>query len=1067
MNLAHCWAQLKARKTVPLALGLLIASAVSWGFYLYKRMVIVHEMEQKLTGTVQERSEQIINYLRKQIVHASDLARQTEIYDGVMALGTLSNEELKGPHAQQTAQKLVLFLEEFSNQESFRNTILVSKDGHTFFSDYAPEYVGIQLTDPKNSSSALAESYLRAIMSLTPDVSTFSYDPILKQVALFITVPIFKENILAGFVIKKVSTDPIYSIIYNYIGLGVTGEVIIGKKVSEGVLYLSKTRDKLVKPFKFFLYFNRLYEVNVDVPLAQAATGHTGVGVYPDQQQKEKVSGWQYVPIADWGIVARISLHEIYHWLHYLYLLSLILTLLMIICTVIDGYRGKWVQTSAAWFMRWSKHAKHLFIIKLITALIAFGVCVVLLGFYTFASHEELEYEKQKSVQVIKDNVGSLHHMLVDYERLGKEISYDIFADRLNKQELIDRMKQDLNENPSLYGITIAYVPYGYSPTRRLYAPYVHRHGDSVQVEYLDDSFDYTKQKLAVKGKETQTWSWYAEVTKNKKLLWLDPYYDPLSGLTLFGYSLPFYAPSDKQQQEPLGVVNMIFDLSKIQNIVAQLDVETRGLVYLISQSGAFLYYPIRNYVTNEVTFYDLAREQSNPKLISIIERALKGKAGYDFYSDFATGDKTITYFEPIPITKWAIGIVLPEQDVRLPALRLRQYCMGLIFAGILLLFALLWLFGSMFLSHAWEYARVMTLIMCLGFIGIYYVIEQTPVFVEEDKLVVSDPIKLRHFEFKLDNFARQVNEEPAVRIPTGIYIYSAAFVNAGTLSVSGYIWQKFDKKLGKDWIIDPQLPEAVGDTRMRKIYEVEEDDYIIAGWFFDAHLAQNFDYSKYPLDLLTVRIDLEYADLSKNVSLIPALEDYTDIMPENLPGIGFAYGLVFNSFDRARSFFTLTNETADTDMGMKQAYGGITNHVYLSFNLSLMRRLLYDFIVLLLPLLIIFYSLYTIFMIGERDKTFTPLTALSAYTGLVFTAVILHGTFRARLEVNQLLYVEYLFFMFYVTFVLLVVNALTRVYKGELNRYVKMGYDIFRTFFWPIQMMTFFIITMIVFNSP
>jgi len=78
-------------------------------------------------------------------------------------------------------------------------------------------------------------------------------------------------------------------------------------------------------------------------------------------------------------------------------------------------------------------------------------------------------------------------------------------------------------------------------------------------------------------------------------------------------------------------------------------------------------------------------------------------------------------------------------------------------------------------------------------------------------------------------------------------------------VNITGYIWQKYPQDFPQDFSRGIVFPEEVNsvNTRLDKLYESSGEQngiqYDVIGWYFDVTVRKSFDYSHYPLDLLTV----------------------------------------------------------------------------------------------------------------------------------------------------------------------------------------------------------------------
>jgi PAS domain S-box-containing protein len=124
---------------------------------------------------------------------------------------------------------------------------------------------------------------------------------------MFVTGPAFDftDNFI-GVIAFEVDMASIYSIIQDVTGLGATGEVLIGKKIDNDVVYLNPLRhDPQVA-------LNRKVSIGSKLggPMQEAVQGKTGSGRLIDYRGKEVIAAWKYIPAFGWGMVAKIDLQE-------------------------------------------------------------------------------------------------------------------------------------------------------------------------------------------------------------------------------------------------------------------------------------------------------------------------------------------------------------------------------------------------------------------------------------------------------------------------------------------------------------------------------------------------------------------------------------------------------------------------------------------------------------------------------------------------------------------------------------------------------------------------------------
>ena len=125
-------------------------------------------------------------------------------------------------------------------------------------------------------------------------------------------------------------------------------------------------------------------------------------------------------------------------------------------------------------------------------------------------------------------------------------------------------------------------------------------------------------------------------------------------------------------------------------------------------------------------------------------------------------------------------------------------------------------------------------------------------------------------------------------------------------------------------------------------------------------------------------------------------------------------------------------------------------------------RSLLNPFILYLLPLLVILFSLFTILLVARKNTP--PLSILGGYTGLFFALILLQRSLLEELPTNTMLYIEYAFFYTYITIILLIIHTILIYYYKHWKTYQNNSLYLMRIFFWPFQFISWLITTLIFF---
>ena len=266
---------------------------------------------------------------------------------------------------------------------------------------------------------------------------------------------------------------------------------------------------------------------------------------------------------------------------------------------------------------------------------------------------------------------------------------------------------------------------------------------------------------------------------------------------------------------------------------------------------------------------------------------------------------------------------------------------------------------------------------------------------------------------------AQQRNEKRPIMVPTGIILNTLAFPESNKVMVSGYVWQKV--KNNAQIVSGVRFPETtkIELTVLRK----EENDIRIIGWNMHAIFIQKHRYSWFPFDRVHVDMILASADFENNVILVPDFGGYQSLEIDPLPGISNKISVP--GFDLEKSFFSFSPIPLYDEVGLENLRK-VTEKVRLHYNVILNRKLTNPLIVYVLPLLIILFSIYAVFLVTFRVRSrFDVFKSLGAYTGIFFSLVLVHQTLRTQYQAGELLYLEYFFFFTYLTLLLLILHSL------------------------------------------
>jgi hypothetical protein len=1039
------------------ALGITTYIAIA---YYQKQSALIPRYETLMTEKTKEYAGKIINYvdgLEKSAISLSELPAIQK------ALGMASAHANNTEQFKQSFKELEVTVKEFSfhlpEPTVFKDIMLVTTDGAIILSLQNSKYLNTNIHRSPIKNNQLGYSLQRIFMSLTPDISEFYFDEILQELALFISVPVFKDGIIEGIIIAQVNQIKIYEILQNYLGLGNTGEFVLGNRMSNDIQIIAPTRLHPNIAFKE----SGIYKPAVHIPLQLAVNGETGTSLGTDYRQEMVIASWQYITNAGWGLVTKIDYAEVINMENKLgnYLLFMIMIMLALWSALIlssRGIRHKLLTNAQKLHRKISPRAFFQ------DAALLFFVISAGIGGYIY--YEMIKSQNQaliqaqakaqeRGTQAVKDiefNLGRIALMV-------QGVSESLSSGQLSKDDISINISRKLNEESQLFAFCVAYNQPPDTTNQTSFAPYmVRKNGDVVSTQLAD------VLKSQALHQNFMELPWFKESIKQKKGLWIQPIKEFLTGEWVIMYAEPFFAPQDTQRQNPLGAVSAMYALEKIKPMLAHLSIGETGFSFIVNKEGKFIFHPAEKYESHQ-TLFTLAEREGNETLNAIDQNIIQGKEGIESYKDNKSNQLTWISYQPIQLIDWSLAVSFIQNEITPPAQQLHHQMIWLIICAVLALlflcFACSWLIKHKPM-RAFSFAS--SAVLVLGILGIWRLVQ--PQINVKNGIIVNSAIGLDAYVEELRRVARQRHEPEPIPLKVGIYLYSWKLSGALHIEIAGTIWQEYDPKkhLGLDQDFD--LPEATRVTRSDR-YEEQEKGYMTVGWNVDATIAQRFDYSKYPLDSQRIRVIMDHKDLEKNVLQIPDLSGYKSMRPTDLPGLSSDF--IFYGFKIQRAFFSIEKMDENVDFGIKR-YNTITDHMKLNYNIIIVRDLLNALIVFFLPLMVILFSLFAIFSVTGRIGTgrsrMRTFVSLTGYTGLLFALITLHHVLRSEYPSGNVLYIEYFFFYTYITILILIVHGAivqAEVYQNLINEKIT---PIMKNLFWPIEVLAWFITTVVVFYN-
>lgn len=268
--------------------------------FAYAAKTLDKTVSVNLYGIAQRQSSEIKSFIENIEKNTALLTQIPDIIESSMIVKNIS-ESADPEQRINIAELLTQYLStqhRFLEKLSFNNLFLISPDGSLAFSVHH----GSLFETGTFKDHAFYTVIDNTLMSMSPQISDFINDPLTHERTLLFTAPILHKNIFIGIIATQIKAQDIFKIINNYIGLGKTGESIIGQQQENTVTILNPTRH-----FKN----NDSIKNIIDPSLQYAVDGQHGFGTSSDYRNKPILGAWEYLPKLRWGLVVKKDLSEI------------------------------------------------------------------------------------------------------------------------------------------------------------------------------------------------------------------------------------------------------------------------------------------------------------------------------------------------------------------------------------------------------------------------------------------------------------------------------------------------------------------------------------------------------------------------------------------------------------------------------------------------------------------------------------------------------------------------------------------------------------------------------------
>ncbi len=657
------------------------------------------------------------------------------------------------------------------------------------------------------------------------------------------------------------------------------------------------------------------------------------------------------------------------------------------------------------------------------------------------------ETAKDELKRVTSQAVSQIDSVLMGVTRSAERVASEIGSRRPSEEEMRAMLRRTLQESEHYFGGTITFRPYGYDEKRRLYSAYYTRLDEkgTFRFQRLDEVYDYTSSE----------YDWYVDAME-KGSRWGEPYWDEAAKSHLVTYSALFYETTPDDKQVPLGVVTIDISMNQIRSIIESLDLGPSGFGALTTREGSYLYHPNQEYVQTKKNIRDIAREKGDPNRLIIAQDILSGKGGVIDHVSTTTGQASWLIYESVPVSGWSLQNTFIKSDLPLDIDHLRKELIRIILLIIAFLISTAFLLLRAYHGNkisVWLFSAACSLFLLIGIGAIWYLAlsHYSTNTIVGAKISDKETLRAVINGYIVKSEDKQLSSPYFV--PTGVYIDTVEFQSSNNLLIAGRVWQTY----AENYPAEMKKGFSVGrakDLRIKEVSRSLHKGQETIQWRFQANLRVNLDYSRYPLEVEHLKLQLLAAETERNVVLVPDLDAYKLIASSLLPGLDreiFLPGWKFSD-----TFFLLREDNHTTDFGIKQ---NIDHVVFptLYYYIGIQRVFVDAFISNLTPLIIVALALFALSLLPREIEVGR---VLSICVAVFFVVVFSHLDIRKRIPSGEIFYLEYFFFVIYFCILMVPLNAFRLALKLPSRLFEYKDGLIVQAAYWPSMLGIFFMIT-------
>jgi cache domain-containing protein len=654
-------------------------------------------------------------------------------------------------------------------------------------------------------------------------------------------------------------------------------------------------------------------------------------------------------------------------------------------------------------------------IIRGFTVLAVIGFIYVLgISFQFIDKNRELVREGIQQAQQIGENAQSqIESNLRRIAETVDEASKNLLKNGQNdSHQLLATLRNTIYSDPGFVEAGVAFAPFSYDPHIRLYGVSYVVDENGMRLHDLDSREDYTKPEAV----------WYHRAMEGETV-WLEPEYNDARHEMLVTYAAPLF--NMEKNSKPVGVVFATYSVSSLERIFDHMDLGDNGYSFLLSSEKHFIVHHNQDYIDHRWSLDDFLARLTNTFIKKTVSNALLNSSQIVRLTDPDTNQDSQIFFLPIPEAEWTLGILLYDEDLQMPSsiarIKLLHIVLALCVSVFLLTIPLSGIqYGS--IRSFWILSNVFTICCVISYVTALKLTTDQPPDNFIDSQLITNQNTLNNFMSDQRRRTLEQREEIPLFIPTGLHIQAISFDSSiEGIAINGQLWQRYTLGIHDD--IDREILIVGSDSfELEAPITTRFGNTELVRWNFKASLYQEFDFSKYPFGREYMQTQLRHKQFTRNIILVPDLESYKLINPTALPGL--QDDIFLRGWNIKKSFFNYRFENYNTNFGLTD-YAGLTDFPELYFTIEISKQVFGAVISHALPLVVVALLLFALLLLSTNMESgkLEVVEAIAACAGFFLVIVFSHLGIRESFAVQDIMYLEYFYYVTYVLILFTVAN--------------------------------------------